>query len=302
MGLETRVEKILIIGAAGLIGSALCEILSRRGYTIWGIDKELLRSNLIFADITKRETLENLFLKIDPDVIMLTAALSYVDYCEQYPEESKIVNIQGLKNVLNYINTDKKKIVFFSSDYIFDGLYGPYSEDDEPNPICVYGKHKLMGETLVKERTENHLIIRTTWVYGPEIKGKNFALSLIRKLRNNEKVKVPVDQIGCPTYAINLTEVIEELVRKNKCGTYNIVGADILDRFNYSLNICNEFGLNKSLIIPVKTEYLNQKARRPLKAGLKIDKVKSEIETKILGVKEGLLSFKKDIQNALFLL
>ena len=285
-------KKVLIIGACGLIGSALYEVFLNKNYIVKGADKDVVKNRILFCDITRKETLDEIFSHGKPNIFILTAALNDVDYCEEHPDESKEVNIQGLKNILHYVNPQKDKFIYFSSDYIFDGLNGPYSEESEPRPLCVYGKHKLLAEKMIKETIKNYLIIRTTWVYGPEQKGKNFVLSLIRRLKSGQKVKVPFDQIGSPTYSKNLAEAIEELVGKNKGGIYNIVGPELLDRFTYAREICDIFGLSKDMLIPVPTKDLGQRAKRPLKAGLKIDKIEKEISIRLLNYREGLTLMK----------
>jgi len=288
-------KKVFIIGAGGLIGGAMQRACSGKGYAVFGADNDVQGNDFEFLDITQKDTVAKALQKIQPDILVLTAALSHVDYCEEFPAESGKVNIQGLQNVLDAMNKERTQLVFFSSDYIFDGLSGPYSENDKPNPLCVYGKHKLMAEELIQNRLGNYLIVRTTWAYGPEQKGKNFVLSLLKKLENGEKVKVPLDQIGSPTYSENLAEVLEELMREEKKGMYNIAGPELVDRYSFAREICNVFGFPESMLVPVPTRELGQKAKRPLRGGLKIDKVKNEISTRLLNYKEGLILMKKHI-------
>ena len=143
-------KKVFIIGASGMIGEALHKIYSRKEYDIVGGDKEVLENDCMFVDITERDSVRRLISQVKPDIVTLTAALSHVDYCEEFPQESEKVNVDGVQNVLDAIDKEKVSIVYFSSDYIFDGLNGPYAEIDEPNPLCVYGRHKLIAEKLVQ--------------------------------------------------------------------------------------------------------------------------------------------------------
>jgi len=286
-------KKVFIIGVNGLIGGALYRVFSQKGYAVFGADKDVTRNDFAFVDITNKDSVEKEMKKIQPDVLLLTAALSHVDYCEEFPEESEMVNIQGLLNILNAIDQEKTTLVYFSSDYIFDGVQGPYKEDDTPSPLNVYGKQKLMAEQLIAKRLKNYLIVRTTWVYGPEIQEKNFALSLQKRLQGTEQVKVPFDQIGSPTYSENLADIIEELVRKEKKGTYNIAGPELIDRYSFAREICNVFGLSEQRLVSVSTVQLGQKAKRPLRAGLKMDKVKKEVSVPLVDYKNGLSLLKK---------
>ena len=292
-------KKISVIGASGLIGNALCESFKKKGYIVEGYGRNLLGENIIYCDITQKKTLKGIFSHSNPNVVILTAALSNVDYCEEHPEESEKINVHGLKNLLDCMKVGDTKIVYLSSDYIFDGLNGPYSEDDYPNPISVYGRHKLQAEELIKKITDDYLIIRTTWVYGPETRGKNFVLGLIERINREEKVKIPFDQIGSPTYSKNLADVIEELVRKNKRGIYNIVGPKLVDRYSFAKEISDHFGFNQDRLMPVSTVELGQKAKRPLKAGLKIDKIKAEEEVSValIDYNKGLNLLKQELNK-----
>lgn len=271
-----------------MIGRALYGAFSKGNYDVVGADKVAVSNDFFLLDITQRDIVQRTVSRVKPDVVVLSAALSGVDKCEELPLESERVNLGGLQNVIDAVDKEKTVVIYFSSDYIFDGANGPYTESDKPNPLCVYGKHKLMGEEMIKKALKKHLIVRSTGVFGPEIEGKNFVLSLMRKLKNGERVKVPFDQIGSPTYSENLAEVIEELVRKGKTGVYNIVGPELTDRYSFAREVCKVFELSENMLVPVTTQELDQKAKRPLKGGLKIDKVKKDILTRLVGYKEGL--------------
>ncbi|MBF0216414.1 MAG: SDR family oxidoreductase [Candidatus Omnitrophica bacterium] len=282
---------MLIIGAAGLIGSALHKVFLKEGYNVLGVDRDPLIENIALVDINDIRSLAFPISQFQPNTVILTAALTSADYCEIHPDESEKVNIGGLMNVIDSLRGFSVKFVFISSDYVFNGISGPYSEDDPTDPLSVYGKHKLAGERIVKSEMRDHLIVRTTWVYGTEIKGKNFVCNLIRRVGQGEFVKVPTDQVSTPTYAYNLAQAIEELVHTNKAGTYNIVGDERMGRFDFANSVCEEFGLNRNAILPVLTEEFNSAAPRPLLAGLIIDKLKNNCSVKMLGVKEGLAEF-----------
>lgn len=284
---------ILIIGASGLIGSALfrefCNIYKTFG-TYFSSKIERLHP----LDIRNSSQINFLITKVSPNVILCPAALANVEYCEQNPEQTRETNVKGIKNIIKKIENKNIKFVFFSSEYIFDGKAGPYTEEDIPNPLNEYGKQKLEVENFIKETLDDYLIIRTTVVYGWEKKSKNFVTGLIRKVKNKEKMKVPIDQFSSPTYVNNLVAAVGELVDRNKIGIYNLVGSEVMNRYTFAKITCQVFNLDDTLLIPVTTEELNQKAKRPLKAGLKIDKVKKEIETKLIDPEKGLEMMKRE--------
>ncbi|HOW43018.1 MAG TPA: SDR family oxidoreductase [Candidatus Omnitrophota bacterium] len=289
-------ERVLLITAASLVGDYLALAFARPGYTVVETrQKQPGATHSHAVDLRDRACLERLFEREQPDIVLLCAALTNVDYCETHQQEAYAVNVAGPQIVAG-LCADKAKLVFFSSDYVFDGKAGPYSEEDQPAPVDYYGQCKLEAEELIRRLVKRYLIIRTTVVYGNESAGKNFACSLVSMLARGESRRVPRDQIGNPTYGLNLARIVEELVRADCRGIFNVVGADLIDRYRFALEICSVFGLNKDLIIPVTTADFKQPAQRPLKAGLRTEKVRAAVSEKPMGVREGLTLFKKELQ------
>lgn len=289
-------KTVLIVGASGLLGSKLFNAFSKdENCLTFGTYFSNKAKNQVYLDITNEKSVKKIIEKYDPDCVICPAANPNVEYCEESPEETRKTNVLGIKNIIDNIKSKPNvKFVYFSSEYVFDGESGPYSEEDEPHPINEYGKQKLEVENIIKENLNNYLIIRTTVVYGWERKGKNFVIRVIKNLKNNKIMRVPSDQISSPTYANNMADAVKELVDKDRVGIYNLVGSDIMDRYEFAKNIADIFNLNYNLIIPVSTKELKQKAPRPLNAGLKIEKAKKELDTKLVGVKEGLELMKNE--------
>lgn len=289
---------ILIIGASGFVGSLLYEILTREDKVVGTFyPRQLEVKGLKYLDITDRKSVEALIKEIKPAVIILTAALTYVEYCEDHPKEAFEINVLGTTNVALMAKEINAKLVFFSTEYVFDGKAGPYSEEDQPNPISYYGKTKLEGEKVIRDNLGDYLIIRTTVVYGYEKDGKNFIMQLIQKNKAGLIMNIPIDQYGSPTFRDNLVEATIELIQKDKRGIYNVVGCEVINRFDFSILSAEILGLDKNLIIPKTTIELGQKAPRPLKAGLRIDKVRQEIDIKLLSPKEGLEILKTQLRG-----
>jgi dTDP-4-dehydrorhamnose reductase len=283
--------KAFVFGAAGLIGNYIYREFKNTG--------ECAGSDLgefIQLDIRDNSQIAKLSHTYSPQVVVNAAAIGNADYCESHPQESREVNIRGAKNIIEFAKAHRAKLVYLSSDYVFDGKAGPYSEEDTPNPINEYGKQKVEMEDFIKKCLDDYLIIRTTVVYGWEKAGKNFVMNVMRHLKNGKKIKVPTDQIGSPTYAGNLAAAIRELVLKEKKGLYNIVGQELMSRYDFSKLICKIFGLDLSLVIPVDSSELSQAAKRPLKAGLKTDKLKNELMFALVGAEKGLKSMKAEMQ------
>jgi dTDP-4-dehydrorhamnose reductase len=280
----------LVIGASGFVGKSLYSILKQTNEVIFGTYFSRYREGLIRVDMTSIKELEFVFKKSDPEIVYMPAFIPGVDRCELDKNICKI-NEMGVRNVINLCKKHETRIVFFSSDYVFDGNSGPYLESDEPNPINKYGETKLLCESFVKELNE-YLIIRTAVVYGYDEESKNYFMTFSRDLMNKKKKKVPIDQFSTPTFVIDLALITIDLVNKNKNGIYNVTGPNYCSRYTFALKIADKFNFNKNLIKPVLTKELNQAARRPLKAGLINNKVRFELNVNPLGIDDVLNEIK----------
>lgn len=285
--------RAIIIGASGLLGSYLYKY-GFSGYDQIGTFQKYPLDNLVHLDITQRVEVESLIRDFNPDLIFLPAAFTNVDLCEEKKELCFRINVEGVQNVVDAIKDTKTKLVYFSSDYIFNGHGGPYIESDIPDPLSVYGKSKLEGEKVILKNTNNFLIIRTTGIYGWEPQQKNFVVNLIKKNSEKINVYVPIDQVTTPTYAGDLAEVVWKIVKMNKNGIYNVVGSDLLSRLEFANLAAEVFGLEKKFIIGVNTEAMGKKAVRPLNGGLTISKIREDLNLDTLGARDGLLSMKKE--------
>ena len=162
------------------------------------------------------------------------------------------------------------RLVYISTDYVFDGEDGPYSEDADVNPINAYGKHKLEAEQLVLAEVPNSLVIRITNVYGDEERGKNFIARLVTNAIKGEPMdlKLPIDQFATPVNAYDIARVIYLLLRDKKSGIYNASGSDYVNRFQLATRVASYFPSKSITLQPIRTSELGQAAPRPLKGGL----------------------------------
>ncbi len=240
-------------------------------------------------DITDRRQLGFHISFYHPQIIINAAAYTDVDGCEIHKDKAWAVNVGGVRNLVNLCKEQNIKLIHISTDYIFNGEDGPYSEDDPPDPVSFYGETKLESEKIIKESGIDYLIVRTNVLYGfgKNVKS-NFLLWLLEKLSQNEKIKIVTDQFNNPTLADNLSLCILEMVKKNFSGTYHIAGSEYLSRYDFAIKVADKFNFDKNNILPTKTEILQQKAKRPYKGGLRIDKAQSILETKLLNVDQSL--------------
>jgi len=279
--------KTLIIGASGCLGGILAEDFVSLGPSRGTYCSHPLQG-LVHLDATDSAETRRVIEEFSPALVLHCGAFAHVDGCEEKPAESYRVNVEGTRNVVEALRGSPAKYVFFSSDYVFDGQAGPYREDDPPNPIQVYGRHKLDAERLIQDRLDNFLIVRVHGVFGWERQGKNFVVRLIDLLSLGKTMTVPSDQIGSPTYAPNLSDALRELIQKDGRGVYHLVGTTVIDRYSFARLAAKVFDLDEKLLTPRTTAELKQKAARPLKSGLRVDKARRELSTRLWSAEESL--------------
>jgi dTDP-4-dehydrorhamnose reductase len=285
---------VLITGANGLLGQKLCRHFSS-SYKIIAIDlhseKFVSLSDLSYEnlDLTNSRALRFHVRFHNPSIIINAAAYTDVDGCEIHQSQAWAVNVEGVKNLVKACQEYKIKLIQLSTDYIFDGENGPYSEDDPPYPVNFYGETKLESENAIKKGGIDFLIVRTNVLYGfgKNVK-QNFLVWLLERLSAGGKIQIVTDQFNNPTLADNLSLCILEMVEKNLSGVFHIGGAEYLSRYDFALKVADKFNFDRSNISPTRTEFLAQHAKRPYRGGLKTEKARGILQTKLLNVDEGL--------------
>lgn len=301
---DNNSRKILIIGANGFLGTNLIRFREEKEYyeEIFNfVAADLNNTNIeqgvpfYHIDITKyRDTMDKI-LEISPDILILTAAITNVDQCEINKKLATKVNTDAAKNVIKACERSNAKLVFMSTDFVFDGTKteGFYREDDVPNPLSHYGKTKYNTELLLSNSELDYLICRTAVLYGWNKQKNNFITWILNKLQQNETISIVSDQINSPTFVRNLAEILLKLIDKDATGTYHTAGDCALNRYEMALKCAESFNYNDNLI--KRIESLKRKALRPKNAGLDINKLKGLIgsELKVYNLDEGLKHMKK---------
>lgn len=284
-------SRVLIIGASGRIGKEIYKIFNvesnKNSFDIFGTFHNNPVNEFEKIDITNIDSVKNVINKIKPNIIIHTAGLIHPLTCEENKELAWEINVIGTKNILDCSREFKSKLVYISTDYVFDGKNNPYDELDQPNPLNYYGQTKFESEKLISS-LDDYLIIRTAWINDVEKNSSSFIMQLINSLKNDKSFIVPYDQFGSPTIPSNLSEIIYELIQQNKKGIFHVTGTTYISRFDFALKIAESFSLDKTLIQKVSTNNLNQKISRPLEINLNLKKLKSSINTKILSLDEQL--------------
>jgi len=271
----TRQPRILVVGASGQLGTALVQQL---GQAALPAARRLLQPDWLLLDLehiaAEPGLLDGLIDRHNITTVYCAAGATDVEHCESDPAwAAAAANHLGPLALAQAASS--VPFVFFSTDYVFDGQSGPYSEDATPNPLSVYGSTKLAGERAILDAHPNALVLRTTTVYGPDPQSKNFLYTLRRLLSEGKPMRVPTDQLATPTYNADLAAAAIALVQQNHSGLVHIGGPDFLSRYDFALEACSILGLNPETMSPVTTPELNQKAARPLLGGLRIEKLQS---------------------------
>lgn len=264
--------KIVVIGASGLVGSNCLRHFKEMGHEVVGTYFSYQAEDTAYFDTLQPGKPVNFDITgFQPEVIVHCGALTFVDYCEQHPEESFEKTVIATKNVVEIANTLGAKVVFISTDYIFDGNDGPYSEDATPNPISIYGSHKYEAELLVRDEVPEHIIIRITNVYGNEERGKNFVSRIIDQAIKGEHLtlKLPMDQYASPVNARDVARAIQLLLTDGHSGIFHIAATDYMNRVQLAQTILKYFPDADYELHALATNRLQQPAARPLQGGLK---------------------------------
>jgi len=290
--------RALVIGASGQVGGALLRVLRARGHDAVGTWAHEACSDLVPLDLTDATATERLVAAARPDWVLCPAALSHVDYCEEHPDEAFAANLHGPLAAAQAAAGAGAGFVYYSSDYVFDGVDGPYAEDARPHPLGVYGQSKWEGEQAVRDALERVLVVRTSVVYGPEQQEKHSASQLIRACRSGKGFRPAVDQRVSPSYNADVAAATVECCERELRGTWHLAGADVLDRLAYARLICRVFDLDTSCLTPATTAELGQKAARPLNGGLRIDRAQAELRTPLRGVEAGLRAMRAALETA----
>ena len=266
-------KTLLITGAYGQLGDACVKFLKNNyNITLSGVSPS---DGGVHLDIRSKSSIKKVLSDIDPDVILNLAALTDVDGCELDPQQAKDINVSGVKNLCRDFSGH---FIQISTDYVFDGKSGPYSEEDEPNPKSVYGKTKLFADNWLIDNYSKSTIIRTNILYSYTKRTKaSFLKWVVDSLNDNQNIKVVNDQWNNPTWTESLSSVISKIIDNQAFDLYHYGDRDILNRFDFSILISKVFNLDSSLIMPISSDELNQIAPRPRKSGLITKKIESEL-------------------------
>jgi dTDP-4-dehydrorhamnose reductase len=298
-------SRVLVTGALGLLGHKISQAFAQDpNYQVlatfnsskesWSFD--IPAEPLSIADFG---AVTALLLDFRPEIVINCAAYSKVDQSETERETAYQVNAEAVGFLAQGVKRIGAFMVHFSTDYIFDGKAGPYSEEARPSPLGYYAKTKYWGEEKVQRVGCRHLVVRTNVLFGVhELASKpNFFMWLVKELSGGKPVKIVSDQYNNPTLADNLTTLVKECVEKKLEGVMNLAGRTYLSRYDFALRIARYFGYDHELISSIDTASLKQPSPRPLLGGVRIDKARHFLSSPIFTVEESLAFLKKNYSS-----
>ena len=297
-------RRVLITGGTGLLGQALSSSASS-SLSLFGTylpDKapsSELACPFFPLDVRDVAQVAQVFDRVRPDLVIHAASIGSVDYSEHHREESWAVNVGGTQNVGRACARHHAKLIFISSNAVFDGEHPFYAEDAPVNPINYYGQLKVEGEEWVKSSGLDYAIVRPILMYGWHlpIERGNWVTSWLRALSHGDRVKV-VDDVGTkPLYALNCAEVIWAVIAQHKTGVYHAAGADHITLHQFALATAEVFGLDAALIDPVPSSYFPEIAPRPKDTSFDTTKMENDLGVKARSVRDGLMHMKRTKSN-----
>ncbi|KIL43552.1 hypothetical protein KP77_32580 [Jeotgalibacillus alimentarius] len=249
-----RPLKVIVTGSKGQLGQELCHVLMNEGHEVTGFSR-------LELDVTNPIEVQHIFTSCKPDIVIHAAAYTDVNRAEQEPEKAFQVNAVGTKNVALAVKEIGAKMVYISTDYVFDGTsQHPISEEETPNPLSIYGESKLKGEEYVRDILSDYFIVRTSWLYGRY--GNNFVKKILEAGDLTQTVTVVNDQFGSPTYTGDLADAIAKLIVTDQFGLYHLSNSGSCSWYEFAQEIFYLAGKDVS-VTPCKTEDFKSPAKRP---------------------------------------
>jgi dTDP-4-dehydrorhamnose reductase len=290
--------RAIVVGGSGQIGGWLLHFLAERGHEALGTYHKVPQTGLVPLDASQLDLSAAWIRSQRPDVVFYPAGFTWVDGCERDPSLAESANFEQPMNLARVAAESGGRFVYFSTDYVFDGRHGPYDERAEANPLSAYGRSKLHAEqALADELGDLGLTVRTSWVFGPERQGKNFAYQLVKTLRQGRTLDCPSDQVSSPSYGPDVARAVVSLVEAKVAGMIHVVGPEVVGRVAFARAIAAAFRLDPSAIVPRSTAELGQGAPRPLDGGLLASRLDTILPGAIRPLAEALPDFIRRLEG-----
>ena len=287
--------RAVVIGGSGQIGGWLLAHLADRGHEALGTYASVPMPGLYPLDAADPDA-ASWVRNQRPEVVFYPAGFTWVDGCEKDPAKARAANLEQPLAIARATADAGARFIYFSTDYIFDGHHGPYTEAATPNPLSAYGRVKLEAEQVLAEELDDLVLIaRTCWVYGPEKQGKNFAYQVLKNLRAGQPVVCPSDQSANPSYAPDVALSAILCAENGLSGIIHLAGPQVMDRGSFASAIAKTFGLDETKIQAKPTSELPQGAPRPLAGGLTSERLGTFQPDLMRSPEQALLDFREKV-------
>lgn len=303
--------KIFVTGVAGQLGHDCINELIKRGHTGIGSDiapeysgiadgSAVTNAPYFAMDITNADSVEAVLTDVNPDVVIHCAAWTAVDAAEDDDKKDKVyaINAEGTKNIANVCKKLDCKMIYISTDYVFDGQgKQPWKPDcKDYKPLNVYGETKLAGELAVSETLDKYFIVRIAWVFG--VNGKNFIKTMINVGKSHDTVKVVNDQIGTPTYTLDLARLLVDMCESDKYGYYHATNeGGYISWYDFTLEIYRQAGMSTNVLPVTTAEYGLSKAARPFNSRLDKSKLAANGFTPLPTWQDAVSRYLKELES-----
>jgi dTDP-4-dehydrorhamnose reductase len=280
--------RVVVTGAAGQLGQDVLKELDLKNHQIFGTDRSKL-------DLSNEADVQAYILDVKPDVILHCAAYTNVDAAESDEETAYHVNGLATEYLAKAAKQIGAKILYVSTDYVFDGTASnPYEVDEPTKPLGAYGRTKLAGEQLLQKHLEQFFIVRTAWVFG--INGNNFVKTMIRLGKERGEIGVVHDQVGSPTYTVDLAEFMIELMETDKYGIYHATNSGVCSWYEFAVEIFKQAGMNVK-VNPLTSDQFPRPAARPKYSVLSKKRIEEQGLTPLRDWKEALAAYLKETSD-----
>lgn len=289
---KSSLGRLLVTGASGFLGGHVA-YLATCHWSVYGTWHEhpfrLCGVDTVQLRLGEERGVRQLLDTVRPDVVIHCAALTDLDYCESHPDEAHLINVEATKTVASWCGDHATRMIFLSSDMVFDGSVGWYRETDSPHPVNIYGQTKVEAERAVQTLCANHLITRSALIYGrPCTGGSSFSTWIEQRLAAREPVPLFVDQYRTPILVSDLAAALVELAGKDFVGVLHLAGPERVDRFTFGVHLADLLGQEKSLLLRRTMEEVPLGAPRPQDVSLYTERAQRLLVTRLHGVRDGL--------------
>jgi dTDP-4-dehydrorhamnose reductase len=282
--------RVLVTGAKGQLGTDLMNELNRQGLEAIGVDIEEM-------DITDAESCRRVISREKPDAVIHCAAYTAVDAAEDNVELCSRINGQGTRNVAQACRDQGIKLMYISTDYVFDGQgTRPWEPDDPRDPLNVYGETKYQGELAVEELLDQYFTVRIAWVFG--LAGKNFIKTMLRLGQERGAVSVVDDQIGSPTYTYDLARLLVDMIQTDRYGRYHATNEGICSWYEFACEIFRQAGMDQVQVTPVSSQQFAAKAKRPSNSRMSKEKLSDNGFVRLPDWKDALGRYLKVLEQS----